>query len=1068
LAFAGLALMALMACAGALAQSPEGTGGIEGAVHNSINSLPVGRAKVVLKGTDREALTDDEGRYRFLGVPAGGAEIEVSYLGFVSQSAALTVTPGQIATRDFSIVREGTVTAKKPGSDEVVLLEAFSVVADQQMTAQALAMNEQRHAPNIKNVMAFEELGDHGQENIGDYLRFLPGVAILDDDDSAGTLALGGFGAEFTNMQLDGGDFAATGSGEESSRTLSLRDVPTVNIERIEVTKVPTPDMAASGLGGSVNLVTKSLLGTKSPYFKYQMYMTFNNKDGFSIDGGSRQLTSQVSPKFKQPSFNADITYPLTRRLVLSLGFSRSWRQRAAEGTPTENATWNLKTTDKYINAKSGPADGEGNPTAQTKDIAMTVAQWTQVAEITTTENFQGGVEWKMAKNDTLAFTLQHRETSGERAAARITTRFYEAGRFDPRGDATYTEKKPETAYNNGSTQGVMEMHGNGPLNYENAADSTHLTARYKHRGPLWRVDGQAIYSSATRTRTSLGKGYFAGVNARVADLNMRGDGINSGDSILPTTYSITNSYGEVFNVYDGANYDVQGVATEDGTYGTDLYAGRVDVERILGSNFALKVGGAYNKMEKDDRRFQKTHTFAPEGGSGSLRASDYDFIAESGVTMNGNPVRWIDPVKVYKLYEEHPDWFPEAASSTPERIALGSVRLEEIVSAAYLRFDLNLLRKRLHLIGGVRYEKTELNGWSMLKDESAIYQKDANGIPMKDDNGRFVKLPGIDDDPVRANNLIYKERASHAGQSYDGLYPSLNANFTITDNLILRAAYARTIGRPDVRYVAGGMSIPPPGTVEEDEEITNIKIISVGNPGLEPWTADSFHLSLDSYHFKGGFGSIGVYRKNVTNFFAQLTVPLTREALAIYGLSDEVIDFYLAGNDYALRRYENVGDASLNGIELSYRQDLFFLPAWLRTVQVWVNYTHLAVSGPNAEDFTGFTPDAVSWGVNWIRPRFAIRLSCAYQAETKKRIVPEEENYIPAGTYDYQSSYLTCDLNAEYSFSKSLSVYVNWIDMFSKDRFIYRRSADTPAYARKYQRDVRPSYITIGVKGRF
>jgi TonB-dependent receptor len=636
-------------------------------------------------------------------------------------------------------------------------------------------------------------------------------------------------------------------------------------------------------------------------------------------------------------------------------------------------------------------------------------------------------------------------------------------------------------------------MGGYGPLNYETATDADHISARYKHRGPLWRIDAAGVYSSSTRRRSSLGKGYFAGVEANVADLDMRGNGINSTASILPASYSVTNAFGEPFDVYKGENYYVRGVSTEEGRYGTDVWQGRLDIERVINSNFSIKAGGSYDKTEKDDRRFLRRYTFAPASGAGSLRAGswreDYDrdgsyeddpedaaagapflFVdTPSALAMNGNPVSWINPAKLYKLYEEHPDWFPESAATTPESLALGSVRLEEIVSSAYLRFDLALFQKRLHLIGGLRYEKTELNGWSMLKDESAIYQKDANGVPIKDSNGRFVKLPGIDDDPVRANNLIYKERASHAGQSYDGLYPSLNANFTLTPNLVLRAAYARTIGRPDVRYVAGGMSIPPPGSVDEEEEtLTNKKIISVGNPGLEPWTADSFHLSLDSYHWKGGFGSIGIYRKNVTNFFAQLTTPLSRAVLEQYGLSPEIIDFYLAGDDYELRRYENIGDASLNGIELSYRQDLLFLPQWLKTMQLWVNYTHLEVSGPNKEDFTGFTPDTVSWGMNWIRPRFAIRLSCAYQAETKKRIVPAEENYIPAGTYEYQGSYLTTDLSAEYSFSRGFAVYMNWSDMFNKDRFIYRRAAGTPGYAQKYQRDVRPSYITLGIKGRF
>ena len=46
--------------------------------------------------------------------------------------------------------------------------------------------------------------------------------------------------------------------------------------------------------------------------------------------------------------------------------------------------------------------------------------------------------------------------------------------------------------------------------------------------------------------------------------------------------------------------------------------------------------------------------------------------------------------------------------------------------------------------------------------------------------------------------------------------------------------------------------------------------------------------------------------------------------------------------------------------------------------------------------------------------------------------------------------------------------VYVNWDDVFAKDRFLYRRAPDTPAYAQTAQRLVNPSYIVIGLKGSF
>lgn len=1054
-----------------------GVGIIEGYTTNAATGLPIARARIIVRPAFQETLTDDEGYYRFTGIPSGEAQLEITYLGFNKQNATVTVTPGATATRDFVLAREQTGQTKDDG---VVMLEKFSVVADQIMGAQAIAMNEQRHAPNIKNVIAFEELADQGQENIGDYLRFLPGVAIVDDGDEASSIALGGFPPEMSMVRLDGGDIASTGVGEDPSRTLSLSQVPMVNIERIEVTKVPTPDMPASGLGGSLNLVTKSIVGTKQPRFSYRLYTYFDASDGITFSGGQKQATSQVSPHFKQPSFSVSLTYPLTRNLAFSLGFSRTWRQR---DFTQENATWNLKTEDQYINM--GPPERSiaiwgalPATSGTTKDIAMASAQWTQVSEIKTTENMQATLEWKLSRNDSLAYTIQYREASDERASNRITTNFHEKNRYDPRGDGSYAEKKPETSYNTDSTRGGMGMGGYGPLNYENFTEGTHMTLRYKHRG-TWNIDGQVVYSDQTRIRTSNGKGYFAGVSASVSALSIRGDGINSTESILPALYSVTNEYGEMFNIHDGGNYDIIGVSEEEGTFKTTRYSGRLDIERHLGRNFTFKFGGAYSKEEKDDRRFQTQRSFAPtssSGGSLPIRASYYDVLDEDlNITMNGTPVRWISPVKLYKLYQTHPHWFPLNAQNIPKAIAEKSVLLEETISAAYARFDLRLLENRLNMTAGVRFEKTKLDGWSMLEDHSAIYVKDGNGIPIKDENGQFVKLPGIEADPVRAANLIYHERASHAGQSYSGLYPSINASYAITENLILRVAYARTIGRPDVQYVAGGMLIPAPDVEEEilDGNVQrNTRILVVGNPGLEPWTADSFHLSMDSYHYKGGFGSVGVYRKNVKNFFAQTFVPLTYDNLKLYELPDNIIEYYInGGDDYSLRRWENIGDASLTGLELTYRQDLLFLPPWLKNMQLWVNYTHLYISGPNAEDFTGFTPDALSWGVNFIRPRYSVMLSWAYQAETKKRKSiggTGGENYLPDDTYDYQAANTTFDISAEYSISKAFSLYLTWRDVFANDRILYRRASDTPGYAQKFQRTTAPSYFMLGIKGTF
>ena len=1013
-------------------------GVVQGTVSNAVSGSPLGRAKVAIRGTAQETLTDDDGRFYLRGAPAKDIELEVSYLGFGSQTSRVTVPPGGQVAQDFQLSRQGT--DRRGAEGQTIVLEQFQVVAEQTMSGQAVAMNEQRHAANIKNVVSFDELGDRGQENIGDYVRFLPGVTILDDGTNPGRIALGGFPAEMSNIQIDGMDVPATGIGATSSRTAALQDVPILNIERVEVSKVPTPDLPAAGLGGSMNLIAKTGVGLKRPVGRYQVYMNFDNVDGLNFNGGSQQPHDRASPRYKEPSFSLGYAFPVGKTLSVSLGASRSWRQRPTEDTPSEVALWNLKKT--YL------------ATGAPKDLALAITQWRQEASISRTENLQLGLDWRLTTHDTLSLQVQERSVVEKKAQSFMTARV-NAG-YDAIGNADYTQSRGAT--------GSFEMGTLNPSNFDATTDTSMRSLKYQHRGPVWNIDAQASYSAADRERSSVGKGYFNGVLASVLAANIRGDGIGKGASIGPETYTITRANGTPVDPFNANNYTLGTANEEYALYQTDLTAGRLNVSRAIGRNLTLKIGSSYNRLDKDDTRPVKNYTFVGRA-AGQTAVSLYDLVDESiDVKVNGNPVRWISPVKTYNLFVKNPEYFTLNNTFIANR-AQNSKRMLEDILAGYFRFDLRLLSGRLNVTSGARYERTDLKGWSNKRDNFAIYQRDAAGKLLLTSTGALIPVTNNADDRLR---LINQERGNIESQGYGGLYPSLNANYAITDNLVARAAYARTLGRPDVQYVVAGVTVPVP----TDTNATTADIIVVGNPGLEPWTADSFHLSLDSYHLKGGFGSIGAYQKRVSNFFAQRGRPATAATLEAYGIPEGDIAYMLADN-WVVRRWENVGDATLNGLELSYRQDLLFMPSWLQLMQAWVNYTHLKVGGRNAADFVGFSPDTLTAGLNYIRPRFSVRLTAAYQAETKRAevvVIPgtSAEGFIPQSTYEYQAAYTRYGISAEYALSKTFALYVNWDDVFAKDRLVYRRAPDTPAFAQTAQRYVSPSYIVIGVKGSF
>ena len=74
-------------------------------------------------------------------------------------------------------------------------------------------------------------------------------------------------------------------------------------------------------------------------------------------------------------------------------------------------------------------------------------------------------------------------------------------------------------------------------------------------------------------------------------------------------------------------------------------------------------------------------------------------------------------------------------------------------------------------------------------------------------------------------------------------------------------------MGHKTLRYQDGGIMFLR-CLLDEEMELLLQGNINVRNTGLRPWTADNYDLSLEYYTSKGGLYSVGVFMKNITNFF--------------------------------------------------------------------------------------------------------------------------------------------------------------------------------------------------------
>jgi hypothetical protein len=252
-----LALAALLAVASSLALAQTAaTGTVEGRVLNTRNGEYLEKARVTVEGTRLETFTDATGQYRIVGVPAGAAQVRAFHTGLVAQVRTVSVAAGQTTQQNFDLLDVNARPAPAAKDGAVVKLDQFVVSNSREMDGAAIAINEQRFAANMMNVVAADEFGHVAEGNVGEFLKFLPGIAIDFVGGDARTISMGGVPSGNVPVSVGGFDLASAASSG-SGRSVELEQVSINNIARIEVYHSPTPESPGSALAGGVNMVPR-------------------------------------------------------------------------------------------------------------------------------------------------------------------------------------------------------------------------------------------------------------------------------------------------------------------------------------------------------------------------------------------------------------------------------------------------------------------------------------------------------------------------------------------------------------------------------------------------------------------------------------------------------------------------------------------------------------------------------------------------------------------------------------------------------------------------------------------
>ncbi|MBI4626852.1 MAG: carboxypeptidase regulatory-like domain-containing protein, partial [Verrucomicrobia bacterium] len=254
---------------GSISAQTANTGTIEGRVQNEVTGRFLGNSRVMVKGSDLRVLTDESGSYRITDVPSGPIVLEVFYTGLDPQEISLSVPAGKTVTQDVSLTNQALYGASSKGG--VVKLDPFTVDAAKVTDQASIAINEQRFAPNIKNIVAVGDVSEQPDGNIGEFLKFMPGVAVAGGGSVPANIYIRGFPPNTTTFTVDGATIASTGFGAPDRTVQTSNQTPGTGMSRLEVTKVPTPATAADTMAGSVNMVTRTAFEANRASFVYQV-----------------------------------------------------------------------------------------------------------------------------------------------------------------------------------------------------------------------------------------------------------------------------------------------------------------------------------------------------------------------------------------------------------------------------------------------------------------------------------------------------------------------------------------------------------------------------------------------------------------------------------------------------------------------------------------------------------------------------------------------------------------------------------------------------------------------------
>jgi TonB-dependent receptor len=291
-------------------------GAIGGSVTDPSGAVLTG-AQVTLMPNNINVVSNEQGLFSINGLARGSYTLMITYVGFAPFEKKVDVTSGETTNVDARLklkseTQSVVVTAPRAGGE-------------------AEAINIERTAGNIVQVLPEQVIRSLPNANMADALGRLPSVTLERDEGEGKYVQVRGTEPRLTNATIDGVNIPAP---ESDFRQVKFDAIPADSVEAVGVNKTLQASMDGDGIGGSVNLVTKTATDTPDISFGAMGgYTPIINGRGLTEEtgtfgkrfGASKKFGFLISGSYDWNGRGIDDVEPVPDVATLPGGGTRTW-----------------------------------------------------------------------------------------------------------------------------------------------------------------------------------------------------------------------------------------------------------------------------------------------------------------------------------------------------------------------------------------------------------------------------------------------------------------------------------------------------------------------------------------------------------------------------------------------------------------------------------------------------------------------------------------------------------------------------------------------------------------------